>query len=80
MSKIVTVRLSHSLKKQLEAGGPLTVTHPEITRFFMTIPEAVSLILKAGVFAKEGDIFVLDMGVPVKIKDLAEKMIRLTGL
>ena len=67
-------------KKQLEAGGPLTVTHPEITRFFMTIPEAVSLILQAGVFANEGDIFVLDMGEPVKIKDLAEKMIRLTGL
>ncbi len=67
-------------QKQIQAGGPVTVTHPEITRFFMTIPEAVSLILQASVFATKGDIFILDMGQPVKIRDLAEKIIRLSGL
>ncbi len=67
-------------KKQIADGGPITVTHPEITRYFMTIPEAVGLILQCGVFAKGGEVFILDMGEPVKIKDLAEKMIRLTGL
>ncbi|HDS1734779.1 nucleoside-diphosphate sugar epimerase/dehydratase [Pseudomonas sp. BP8] len=65
--------------KQIKAGGPLTVTHPKITRYFMTIPEAAQLVIQAGSMGKGGDVFVLDMGEPVKIVELAEKMIHLSG-
>lgn len=66
-------------KKQMEKGGPITVTHPEITRYFMTIPEACRLVIEAGVMGQGGEIFVFDMGKPIKIADLARKIIRLSG-
>ena len=67
-------------RRQIEAGGPITVTHPEITRFFMTIPEAAQLVIQAGAMAQGGEVFVLDMGDPVLITELAAKMARLHGL
>ena len=67
-------------RKQIAEGGPITLTHPEIIRYFMTIPEAATLVLQASVFAQGGDVFLLDMGEPVRIKALAEQMVRLSGL
>jgi FlaA1/EpsC-like NDP-sugar epimerase len=67
-------------RQQLEGGGPITVTHKEVTRYFMTIPEAAQLVLQAGAMGQGGDVFVLDMGEPVKIMDLAQRMIQLSGL
>jgi FlaA1/EpsC-like NDP-sugar epimerase len=66
-------------REQIKAGGPITVTHPEITRYFMSIPEAAKLVMQAGLMGKGGEIFVMDMGEPVRIVDLAKDMIKLSG-
>jgi len=67
-------------RKQIASGGPITLTHPEITRYFMTIPEAAQLVIQAGAMGQGGEVYVLDMGKPVKIIDLARRMVHLSGL
>jgi FlaA1/EpsC-like NDP-sugar epimerase len=67
-------------RQQIRDGGPITLTHPEVTRYFMTIPEAAQLVIQAGAMAKGGDVFVLDMGEPVRVMDLARRMVELSGL
>jgi FlaA1/EpsC-like NDP-sugar epimerase len=67
-------------KQQIALGGPITVTHPDVTRYFMTIPEASQLVIQAGALGSGGDVFLLDMGEPVRIQDLARQMIKLSGL
>jgi len=89
-TKFITTRFGNVLgssgsviprfRKQIEEGGPITVTHPEITRYFMTIPEACQLVLEAGYMGKGGEIYIFDMGKPIKIVDLAKKMVKLSGL
>ncbi|MDX5320869.1 MAG: polysaccharide biosynthesis protein, partial [Bacteroidota bacterium] len=89
-TKFITTRFGNVLgsngsviphfRKQISEGGPLTVTHPEITRYFMTIPEACQLVIEAGNMGNGGEIYLFDMGQPVKIVDLAKKMIKLSGL
>lgn len=80
MYLVLPDQLWQHLKRQINEGGPITITHPDITRYFMTIPEASRLVLEAGKIGRSGDILLFDMGKPVKIMDLATRMIQLAGL